>query len=163
MARIKKISRALFEVVMDRHWTPVELVEDALPEFAKAVPSEVRFRVLASGEYNAAVVRNYTSKLIPAGELVGGVDVYRNAPDDPVALNKDWYAVVRSPHDPTMLLVDGPIRDDEHWLHELPGRYQGVEVLGVPKQPGDARRPNDEQESVDAKTPGRKGLVIRAV
>lgn len=62
------------------------------------------------------------------------MDVYRNAPDDPVPFNKDWYAVVAHPDDPTMLLVDGPQKDAEHWLESISERCTGIEILGVPKQ-----------------------------
>jgi hypothetical protein len=62
--------------------------------------------------------------------------VYRLAPDDPVELNKDWYAVLIDPDDDTMLLIDGPIRDEEHWIDELPQRLKGIEVLAVPKKNG---------------------------
>lgn len=116
-----------FSDIQARNWTPVEFVGDAVPEFLSGVPRHVAFRFLASGENNAA-----------DSALVGGIDVYRRAPDDPVALNKDWYAV-RANAD-GVLRVHGPIRDAEHWLDEVPRRYEGIEVLGnrnVPEWPED--------------------------
>lgn len=115
--RIKSISKAEFTPVQDRNWTPVELVGSAMPQFLSGVPREVAFRFLASGESNNAT----------EGALVGGIDVYRYAPDDPVALNKDWYAV-RVGADAS-LRVEGPIKDHEHWIDEVPRSYKGVEVL----------------------------------
>ena len=135
MKRLKKISPELFKEIADRNWLPVELMGDALPDFVQAIPANVRYRILASGEANSWA--RYASESIPSGRLVGGIDVYRNAPDDPVAYNKDWYALVRSPADSCAILVDGPHRDSDHWLDELPKRFEGVEILGVPKKPQD--------------------------
>lgn len=109
-----------FIEVQMRNWAPVELTGNAIPRFLSRMPVETVFRFLASGQHSAA---NY-------GSLVGGIDVYRHAPDDPVNLNKDWYAV-RALDDST-LLIQGPLKDDEHWLDEVPQRYVGVEVLGIP-------------------------------
>ena len=69
-----------------------------------------------------------------ASQLVGGIDVYRHSPDDPLPFNKDWYAVVTHPDDPIMLLVDGPQKDAEHWLESIAERYEGLEILGGPKK-----------------------------
>jgi hypothetical protein len=64
--------------------------------------------------------------------LIGGIDVYRNSPDDPVALNKDWYAVVTIADTDSMLLVRGPVHDSEHWLNEIPERLKGASIVSVP-------------------------------
>jgi hypothetical protein len=130
MKRVKRMPKGQFEQVLRLNWQPVELAGDALPDFARAVPGAVRHRILASGEANAKTP--YASELVPSGYLIGGMDVYRHAPDDPVALNKDWYAVVERPADSCILLVDGPFRDDEHWLDSIPERYERVQVLGLP-------------------------------
>jgi hypothetical protein len=56
------------------------------------------------------------------------IEIYRYSPDDPVALNKDWYVV--APTDSSrVLLVDGPIKDVTHWLGEIPWRYYGIETV----------------------------------
>ena len=110
-----------FRDVQDLNWEPVELVGEAVPHFLSRIPSNVAFRFLASGQHSYAA----------EGALVGGIDVYRQAPDDPVALNKDWYAV-RANGDAT-LPVEGPFRDAEHWLDEVPARYNGIQVLGTRK------------------------------
>jgi hypothetical protein len=65
--------------------------------------------------------------------LIGGIDIWRKAPDDPVPLNKDWYAVVEVNGEPKYL-VDGPFKDDENWSHSLPERLKSVEIFGVPKK-----------------------------
>ncbi len=116
--RPKAMPRIEFSEVQDRDWTSVELVGDAVPRFLSGIPRNVAHRFLASGQHN------YSTE----GALVGGIDVYRHAPDDPVALNKDWYAV-RASGDAT-LRIEGPFRDAEHWLDEVPERYDRIEVLG---------------------------------
>jgi hypothetical protein len=110
-----------FIEIQRRNWTPVELTGNAKPKFLSRLPAEKAFRFLASGQESVA----------DDDSLVGGIDVYRLAPDDPVNLNKDWYAVRRAAGDST-LRVEGPFKDDEHWLNEVPQRYVGVEVLGIP-------------------------------
>lgn len=122
-----------FEAVLQRNWRPVSLAGEAMPAYLRGIPEELLHSVMASGGMNSG--QSYHGRAIPSGELLGGIDVYRHAPDDPVELNKDWYALVIDPHDHTMVLIDGPLKDDEHWLNELPARLQGAEVLGVPKKP----------------------------
>jgi hypothetical protein len=133
--RIKAIARGEFARVMERHWEPVELDDDLLPDFARAIPQQTRFRFLASGEANADIA--YSNERIPSGRLVGGFDVYRNAPDDPVRFNKDWYAVVDPDDGSDHLLVDGPQKDREHWLDEIPRRYDGVRILSASRKSSD--------------------------
>jgi len=86
--------------------------------------------IFASGTIYSASA--FSSLSIPSANLIGGIDVYRKSPDDPVDLNKDWYAVISVPNDDSMFLVVGPYKDSEHWLNEIPGRLQGAEILGVP-------------------------------
>ena len=96
--RPKAMPRIEFSDVQDRDWRPVELVGDAVPRFLSGIPRNVAYRFLASGHHN------YWTE----GELVGGIDVYRHAPDDPVALNKVWHTV-RASGDAT-LRIEGPTR-----------------------------------------------------
>jgi hypothetical protein len=110
--------RTEFSAVQDRDWTPVELAGEAVPRFLSRIPRNVAHRFLASGQHNYAT----------EGALIGGIDVYRHAPDDPVAFNKDWYAVRANGN--AALRVEGPFKDREHWLDEVPERYEGIEVLG---------------------------------
>lgn len=123
--RFKQMPSGEFREVQDRDWTPVELVGDAVPSFLSGLPRKLAFRFLASGEAINAI----------DGALVGGIDVYRHSPDDPVALNKDWYGVHASGDG--MLRVRGPVRDHEHWLNAVPSRYNGIEVLGNVDPPGE--------------------------
>lgn len=128
--RIKKMPKAEFLKVMERKWIPVKLLEDARPTWMANIPDDVMNCVYASGiDLLTGMPSEYP---LPSGELIGGIDVYRNAPDDPVELNKDWYAVIHAVESEEMLLVAGPYEDHEHWINDIPERLKGAEVLGVP-------------------------------
>jgi hypothetical protein len=122
-----------FSDVLKRNWVPVQLVGNAVPDWLTGIPSSLLHSLYASGSVINGF--SYSTNQIPSGSLIGGIDVYRHSPDDPVSLNKDWYAVVSIPNTDSMLLVVGPIKDAEHWLDKIPERLQGAEVLGVPPLP----------------------------
>jgi hypothetical protein len=126
----KWMAKEEFSEVWERKWMPVQLLGDAVPTWMKGIPESVINCVYASGiDIPGDAPTGYP---LPSGDLVGGVDVYRNAPDDPVKLNKDWYAVIRTPDSEEMLLVAGPYKDHEHWINDIPERLKGAEVLRVP-------------------------------
>jgi len=129
--RVKTMPKTEFDAVFEREWQPVILAEDAQPSFLRAIPEPVRFCFIASGQYLASAYEE--ADLNRESDIVGGIDVYRRSPDDPVLFNKDWYAV-RLSSDPNFLLVDGPHKDREHWINEIPGRYAGAEVIGAKKR-----------------------------
>ena len=62
-----------------------------MPTWLRNIPSDTLHSVYASG--GGGIPSNYSGGAISSGVLIGGIDVYRNAPDDPVELNKDWYPV----------------------------------------------------------------------
>jgi hypothetical protein len=63
----------------------------------------------------------YPSDRIKDGVLVGGMDVIRCHPGDPVPFKRDWYAIVASPSDEENLLVDGPKKEKgRHYFQEFP-------------------------------------------
>ena len=128
--RTKKMPRDEFVRVMDLDWAPVKLEGDAIPYWLRGLPDTLVHSIYASGTHMPGMM--YGDSLIPSGSLIGGIDVYRHSLDDPVALNKDWYPVIRMADSDTMLLVTGPISDSEHWLDEIPERLQGAQVLAVP-------------------------------
>lgn len=130
--RVKKMDIDEFEEVMNREWSTVQLNPDAIPEFLKGIPDEKINLIVASGTWLQGM--HYSDDLVPSGEIIGGIDVYRNAPDDPVELNKDWYAVLRHPDSNAVLLISGPIEDDEHWLDEVSLRVQRAEIVAIPKK-----------------------------
>ena len=128
--RVKLMPQQKFAEVMKREWAPVKLVGEAVPEWLKGIPTGVVHSIYASGTQLPGI--SYSNTAVSAASLIGGIHVYRNAPDDPVELNKDWYAVVAIPNSDSMLLVLGPNKDAEHWLNEIPGKLKGAEILGVP-------------------------------
>lgn len=128
MKRVKKIPRAEFECIFEQNWKPMVLEGEALPNFARGIPEATRHCFIASGEIRGD--GPYSSDLIIGGRLVGGIDIYRHSPDDPVKFNKDWYAVVACDDSCAVLFVDGPRKDTEHWLNEIPERYSGAEIIG---------------------------------
>ncbi len=131
--RVKQISKVEFAAIQNKNWVPSELVGDALPGFLQSIPKEKIHKVMASGSCTPDLSGSYIIR-IPSGELIGGIDVYRHAPDDPVEFNKDWYAVIRDVNNANIFLVEGPIKDDEHWLDEIPERLKGAEILDVLKK-----------------------------
>jgi hypothetical protein len=126
--RVKTIPAAEFVTVFERQWRPVVLAGDAQPSFLRAIPEPIRCGIIASGQHVYEA-----SDFIGGSPIVGGIDVYRYSPDDPVRLNKDWYAV-RPSSDPNFLIVDGPHKDCEHWVNEIPDRYAGAEIIGTKKR-----------------------------
>lgn len=127
MAKPKHIKTNDFKAVFAEDWAPVVLEGEAMPEFARAIHEAKRCCIIASGQYLAT--QPYSSRLVPSGQLVGGIDIYRHDPRDREPLNKDWYAVVAT-GDPNELVVDGPYRDREHWLREVPSRYERAKIIG---------------------------------
>jgi hypothetical protein len=128
--RIKRMPEEQFIDVLKRNWLPVQLIEDAIPTWLRNIPKDTLHSVYASG--GGGIPTNYSGGAIPSGVLIGGIDVYRNAPDDPVELNKDWYPVFSATDTDAIFLVAGPIRDVEHWLNEIPSQLNNAEILAVP-------------------------------
>ena len=121
MGRFKTILRGEFEAVLARRWGPVVLQGNAIPSFAERIPA---CSIIASGQYSNAPHCTYD------GRVVGGIDVYRDSPDDPCSFNKDWYRVLDPGDESAVLVVEGPLKDGEHWLDEIPPRYEGAQVIG---------------------------------
>jgi hypothetical protein len=131
--KVKRMPYEQFDQVMQREWAPVQLMGTAIPGFLANIPTAILHSVYGSATSTPSVA--YNDPRIPSAELLGGIDVYRYAADDPVELNKDWYAVVTIPNSESMLLVTGPFKDAEHWLNDIPNRLKGAEILGVPAKP----------------------------
>lgn len=127
--RFKKLSFKQFHEIQKRKWEPVKLIGDAIPDFLMSAPEGLIHSVYASGTVISEHLYNETLTL---GNHIGGIEVYRNAPDDPVNLNKDVYAVFANTENDLMLLVYGPMKDKEHWIDEIPDRLDGVDILLPP-------------------------------
>ena len=124
--RIKKAPEEFYKDALSLDYKPVKLSPDAYPNFLKSMPPERLNSMYMSGPYESE--ETYCGKT-----LIGGMDVYRNAPDDPVKYKKDWYAIFKDPQDARMLLFKGPIKIfDEHWIDELPHRLKNVQIYYVP-------------------------------
>lgn len=131
--RVKRMPEEQFLKITERDWNPVGLVGDAVPSWLRGIPADKLNSIYASGGKFEGLPHG--DERIPSKEIIGGIDVYRNAPDDSVELNKDWYAVIVDQDNEGMLLIVGPIRDDEHWIDEIPKRLEGAKVVGVPRKP----------------------------
>jgi hypothetical protein len=120
MSRIKRIVRAQFVKVQDQNWTPMQLMEDDVREFAPRIAGDERFVFIASGQYQYGNEIAYSSGRI-RGNLVGGIDCIRRYPGAPVPFKRDWLAVVDSSTDKEHLLLDGPHKEEgNHHLKGLP-------------------------------------------
>ena len=128
--RIKKEPRPEFVAVMQRNWSPIELGGEAIPRWMGGLPSTLVHSVYASGSPIAGL--SYSDSEVASADLMGSIGVYRYSPDDPVALNRDWYPTITLASSDSMLLVRDPISDSDHWLNKIPERLRGAEVLGVP-------------------------------
>ena len=126
--RFKQLSRKQFQEVLNRDWEPVKLIGGAIPHFLKGTPNGLINSIYASG----TVFSEHLNEPLVLGNHIGGIEVYRNAPDDPVNLNKDVYAVFTNTDNDLMLLVYGPMKDKEHWIDEIPDRLDGVDILLPP-------------------------------
>lgn len=122
----KTIKPEEFARVQGKKWQPVQLSNEVLFECFSRIPKEKIKGVYASGSHASSIPR--TTSHNREERLVGGIDVYRLAPDDPVNYNKDWYAVVCRPED-NLLHIIGPQKDAEHWTNELPDRLIVAEIL----------------------------------
>ena len=127
--RFKQLSLKQFQEVLNLNWKPVKLTGGAIPDFLKGSPEGLIHSIYASGTMISN--QQYGQPLV-LGNHIGGIEVYRNAPDDPMKLNKDVYAVFANTDDNLKLLVLGPIKDKEHWINEIPARLDGVDILLPP-------------------------------
>jgi hypothetical protein len=129
--RIKYITEKEFELIKRREWSPVELTYNTLPNWVKSIPEDKRRHVYASGSGLKKLNHQYAEC-----KVVGGIDIFRNAKSEiePVDWNKDHYVIIRTSENDDALLVIGPLKDNEHWINEIPGRFRNVEILSLDKK-----------------------------
>jgi hypothetical protein len=67
---------------------------------------------------------------------MGGIDVFRDSRNhpEPVDWNKDHYVIVKNPTNEDALLMYGPLKDNGHWINEIPNRLKNVEILTFDKK-----------------------------
>ena len=117
--RPKWIPAEEFAPTQDHDWAAVEVAQPF--GMLRNVPTGMQHRLLASGQHN------YADEL--RQQRIGGFDVYRHAPEDRVRFNKDHYDVY--PGADGQLRVEGPFKDDEHWIDDVPERYRGVAIVTI--------------------------------
>jgi len=127
--RFKQLSLNQFQEVLKLNWKPVKLTGSTIPSFLTSAPDGLIHSIYASG---TVISEHLYGEPFILGNHIGGIEGYRNAPDDPVNLNKDVYAIFANTADDLKLLVLGPLKDKEHWTNEIPDRLAGVDVLLPP-------------------------------
>jgi hypothetical protein len=130
--RIKKVPKEIFDEIASLRWEPVQFTPETMPACLSGIPSNVL--CCAYGSISPSQATPYPDCGVPIGDLIGGVDVYRYSPDDPVPLNRDWYALVKPYDDSRCYLLDGPRKPHNHWLEEIPGTLRHARIWAVPKK-----------------------------
>ena len=128
--RIKRMSKKEFKKVADRQWVPVMLLGEGRPDWMKGIPDNKVEFILASGTFIEPRLVELNG--ITYSGVVGGMDVYRYDENDVsrrYPINKDHYILVLNPTEDNALLVHGPLRDNEHWLEELPDLPDGITII----------------------------------
>ena len=82
-----KILKDQLQDIQNREWSIVKLEGNAIPELFGGIPDSVLYAVYASGGPFPGI--SYSDPSIGTANLIGGIDIFRNSPDDPVAYNKD--------------------------------------------------------------------------
>jgi len=120
--RTKKVTNEEYDAIVKaaEPWTILGVEKDSLPQCIQGYPPEKIHMIAASG----SVIPIDTEY----GKEVGGIDVFRNAEDDPVNFNKDHYVIVLDSRTNEKRLF-GPIRDSEHWIDSIPSRFDDIEVI----------------------------------
>lgn len=120
-----------FSKIMEKDWRPVRVTPENIPLFLKRLSQEKIHSIYASGTFSpqwTSLPNGYTP--ISSGLHAGGMEVYRFAPDDPLKLNKDGYAIFFVPSESFLLVADlEKYNDKEHWIDDIPDRLKGVDSL----------------------------------
>ncbi len=127
----KIVESTIITDIAARDWIPYRILSGNLFPGIGSIPSHLIHAVYASG--NMFSTATYRSEVIPSGKLIGAAEIYRYGFGDPVRFNKDVYALVRLPSSGFMVYADGPFRDHEHWINEIPQRLNEAEIYIVSK------------------------------
>lgn len=128
--RTKRMSKKEFEKIASRQWVPVMLSGEGRPDWIKGIPEDKVEFILASGTYIDTQLAELNG--VTYSGAVGGMDVFRHDENDEskgFPINKDHYILVLDPNEDNALLVHGPLKDNEHWLEELPELPSGIIVI----------------------------------
>ncbi len=124
------MTTAEFAKVAERKWVPVLLIGDGRPDWMQGIPEEKLDMVLISGAFIDPRIVEHDG--ITYSGVVGGMDIYRqdiNDIDKGYPINKDHYIIVLDPTNDNALLVNGPLKDYEHWLQESPNLPEDIVVI----------------------------------
>lgn len=145
--RIKKVPREVFDEIASLRWEPVQFTPETMPECLSDIPSKVL--CCAFGSISPSQATPYPKCGLLIGDLIGGVDVYRYSPEDPVPLNRDWYALVKPYDDSRYYLLDGPRKPHNHWLEKIPATLRNARIWAVPKKT-ESHSPGNSSTRTDA-------------
>lgn len=138
------MSKKEFNKIADRQWVPVMLSGEGRPNWIRGIPDDKVQFILASGTYIDPRLVDLNG--VTYNEAIGGIDVYRNDPKDipkGYLYNKDHYILVIDPREDDALLVYGPLRDNEHWIRELPDLPDDILVVeSIDDLEGESMGPN---------------------
>jgi len=126
----KIISREKFAKIIKKYkWAPVKLPREHCPTIFKNIPKEKIVIVAASGDFTEPIEEVLHEQNISG--VVGGIDVVRWDKNDVKIgkpFNKDHYIVLETESD-DILIIEGPLKDNEHWLSEIPVRLEKAKIL----------------------------------
>ena len=126
----KQMSKSEFAKIAERRWVSVLLIGDGRPDWMKGIPDDKLDTVLASGTFIDPRIVEHDG--VTYSGVVGGMDIYRSDQNDIAKgypINKDHYIIVLDPKNDNALLVNGPLKDNEHWLEESPNLPDGIIVI----------------------------------
>jgi len=126
-ALISKIEFA--RIIEPNKWAAVKLLREQYPAIFKNIPEEKIVMVAASGDFTEPIKEILHGENISG--VVGGMDVVRWDKNDVkigYPFNKDHYIILQTESD-DILIVEGPFKDNEHWLSKIPERLEKAKIL----------------------------------
>lgn len=126
----KRMSKAEFAKIAERKWVAVLLIGDGRPDWMKGIPEDKLDKVLASGTFIDPRIVEHDG--VTYSGVVGGMDIYRQDANDAekgFPINKDHYIIVIDPTNDSALLVNGPLKDNEHWLEKSPNIPENITII----------------------------------
>lgn len=112
--RFKHMTKEEFHKLISRFgWAPRKLAEHQYPQLFENIPREKVLYVAVSGSFED----------VREEDMVGGVSIIRWDEKDlkhGCPFNKDQYYVFIDKENSNYVIVEGPFRDHEHWLNQLP-------------------------------------------
>jgi len=126
----KQMSKTEFAKVASRKWVPVLIIGDGRPDWMKGIPENKLELVLASGTFIDPRIVEHNG--VTYSGVVGGMDIYRQDVNDVgkgYPINKDHYIIVLDPKNDNALLVNGLLKDNEHWLEESPNLPDDIIII----------------------------------